>query len=82
MSVEPGAGARRSPRRVKKPTQVNLRRYWAMVIVTTLVIVGLFTTTIVAGYRPQLGLDLQGGISVRLGAVGKFNSDSLDTAVN
>lgn len=75
-------GSRRPATRAGRSVKADLRRSWTMLIVSSLLVVGLFVTTIISGYRPQLGLDLQGGISVRLGAVGKFNSDSLDTAVN
>jgi preprotein translocase subunit SecD len=57
------------------------RNLWTLII-TVVLIVAAFSTTLLTNSAPQLGLDLQGGISVRLGPVGKFNSDSLDTAVN
>lgn len=77
-----GPESRRPFARSGRSAKADLRRSWTMLIVSSLIVVALFVTTIISGYRPQLGLDLQGGISVRLGAVGKFNSESLDTAVN
>ncbi|MGZ4725143.1 MAG: protein translocase subunit SecD [Ilumatobacteraceae bacterium] len=42
---------------------------------------GGLIATLVAGNKPALGLDLQGGISITQQPVGAFNSSSLDLAV-
>ena len=42
---------------------------------------GGLIATLVAGNKPALGLDLQGGISITQQPVGPFNSSSLDLAV-
>ena len=46
--------------------RLNRQRHVIMLIVTVVVIVGTFLATLLSGSRPQLGLDLQGGISVVL----------------
>jgi len=57
------------------------RNVWYLT--TTLVIVfGAFIATLVSGNTPILGLDLQGGISVVLQPVGKFDTQSLNVAKN
>jgi preprotein translocase subunit SecD len=45
-------------------------------------VVVIALATLIVGNEPVLGLDLQGGISVRLFPAGKFSSSSLDTAKN
>lgn len=58
------------------------RSFWYLTI-TVVLIVGTFAATILSGNSPVLGLDLQGGIEVRLAAVGKQQSaDVLDKAVD
>jgi preprotein translocase subunit SecD len=50
---------------------------------TLVVVVGTFLLTVLSGNSPVLGLDLQGGIEVRLETVGRERPDSvLDTAVD
>src|SRR3954469_8151311 len=51
-----------------------------LLIVTVVVIVGAFLGTLASGKRPQLGLDLRGGISVRLFPVKGTDASLLDTA--
>src|SRR5947208_16459716 len=53
-----------------------------MLVVAVVVIVGLFTATMVSSSRPVLGLDLQGGISIVLFPVKGTDLASLNTAVN
>jgi preprotein translocase subunit SecD len=53
-----------------------------MLIVTIVVIVGVFFATLVSDSRPVLGLDLQGGISIVLFPVKGTDLSSLNTAVN
>ena len=58
------------------------RNFWYL-IVTVVVICGTFAATIVSGNSPVLGLDLQGGIEVRLAPVGpNRGNDVLDKAVD
>jgi preprotein translocase subunit SecD len=58
------------------------RSFWYLTI-TVVLIVGTFLVTLVSGSSPVLGLDLQGGIEVRLEQVGKARSaDVLDKAVD
>jgi preprotein translocase subunit SecD len=51
-------------------------------VATFVVVIGALVATIVAGNTPVLGLDLQGGVSVRLVPVGNPSSGSLDVAVD
>jgi preprotein translocase subunit SecD len=55
------------------------RNVWYLAVSVVLV-VGTFIGVLASGTTPVLGLDLQGGFSVVLSPVGKFNSDSLDVA--
>lgn len=59
-----------------------MRKYWAYLIGTVAVVVIALVATVAVGNTPVLGLDLQGGISVRLFPAGKAASSSLDTAKN
>jgi preprotein translocase subunit SecD len=51
-------------------------------VATFVVVLGTLAATIIAGNTPVLGLDLQGGVSVRLVPVGDPSSGSLDVAVD
>jgi preprotein translocase subunit SecD len=58
------------------------RNLWYLVI-TLVLIIGTFTATLLSGNSPVLGLDLQGGIEVRLQPVGKARSSTvLDKTVD
>lgn len=58
------------------------RRRLAFTLLGLLVVVlGSLVGNLVAGNEPNLGLDLQGGVSVTQEPVGEFNSESLDLAV-
>ena len=58
------------------------RNFWYL-IATVVLIVGTFLATVVGGSSPVLGLDLQGGIEVRLQPVGKSRGTAvLDKAVD
>lgn len=59
-----------------------MRKYWAYLIASVAVVVIALAATIAVGNVPVLGLDLQGGISVRLVPAGSPASSSLDTAKN
>ena len=57
------------------------RRLVAPVVVLLVVALAAITGTAVAGDRPSLGLDLQGGASVTLQPEGNFDANALDVAV-
>jgi preprotein translocase subunit SecD len=57
------------------------RRLVAPVVVLLVVAFAAITGTVVAGDRPSLGLDLQGGASVTLQPEGNFDANALDVAV-
>ncbi len=60
-----------------------MRRNFWYITITIVVIFGTFAATILTGNSPVLGLDLQGGIEVRLAPVGEVPSnDVLDKAVD
>ncbi|HEX6312762.1 MAG TPA: protein translocase subunit SecD [Acidimicrobiia bacterium] len=59
-----------------------MRRNVVYLVATVVVALGALVATIVAGLSPVLGLDLQGGVSVRLVPVGDPSSGSLDVAVD
>ena len=57
------------------------RRLVITLVATLVVIGGIFTANIVAGNKPSLGLDLQGGASVTLTPIGDFDEAALTVAV-
>lgn len=57
------------------------RRLVASLAVLLFVALAAITGTVVAGDRPSLGLDLQGGASVTLQPEGSFDANALDVAV-
>ena len=59
-----------------------MRKYWTYLIGSVAVVVIALAATLAVGNVPVLGLDLQGGISVRLFPAGKAADSSLDTAKN
>lgn len=59
-----------------------MRRNVFYLVASVVVVLGALAATIVAGKSPVLGLDLQGGVSVRLVPVGDPSSGSLDVAVD
>ena len=59
-----------------------MRRNWTFLIVTVVLIVGTFLGALALDKSPVLGLDVQGGVSVVLSPQGKYNSDSLDVAID
>jgi preprotein translocase subunit SecD len=61
---------------------VNVRRQVILLASTVAFVVGTFAWTLVAGHRPALGLDLQGGISIVLFPVEGTDTSALDTAVD
>jgi preprotein translocase subunit SecD len=58
-----------------------VRRQIILLTTTVVVIVSWFTYTMLSDQRPQLGLDLQGGLSVVLFPVKGSDLTTLDTAV-
>ena len=57
------------------------RRLVVTLVATLVVTVGLFAANLIAGNRPSLGLDLQGGASVTLTPKGTFTSEAIGVAV-
>lgn len=60
---------------------MSTRRLWAVLLLFTVLVTGVFTANIVANNTPSLGLDLQGGASVTLTPTGEFEDGALDAAV-
>jgi preprotein translocase subunit SecD len=58
-----------------------VRQKITMLTLTVIVIIGWFTATMLGSHRPQLGLDLQGGLSVVLVPVKGSDLSTLDAAV-
>jgi preprotein translocase subunit SecD len=56
---------------------VNLARLWAVMISAVLIAAGLLAFNLVAGNKPVLGLDLQGGVSVILAPTEPASPDDL-----
>jgi preprotein translocase subunit SecD len=54
------------------------KQLWVSLIATTLIAFGSLVAVIATSTHPQLGLDLQGGASVTLTPVGKFESGALN----
>jgi preprotein translocase subunit SecD len=59
-----------------------MRRHIIFLSVTVLLIVGTFIATLVSDSRPQLGLDLQGGISITLFPLQGSDLSKLSTAAD
>lgn len=60
---------------------MSTRRLWAVLVLFTVAVAGVFAANIVADNTPSLGLDLQGGASVTLTPMGEFEDGALDAAV-
>jgi preprotein translocase subunit SecD len=58
------------------------RSLWVSLIGIVLIAIFSLSAVIVAGWHPQLGLDLQGGASVVLAPKHKVDSGTLDQAIN
>ncbi len=54
------------------------KQLWVSLIATTVIAFGSLIAVIATSTHPQLGLDLQGGASVTLTPVGKFDSSALN----
>ena len=59
---------------IKKPVQ--------LFVLTTVTVCYVFSLTFIKDVKPQLGLDLQGGVSVTLLAKGNPNAKNIDVAVS
>jgi preprotein translocase subunit SecD len=57
------------------------RKIWLPLMFVVLVAIGGLAATLISGNSPELGLDLQGGVSVVLEPTSKANGDALDQAV-
>ena len=58
------------------------RSYWVPLLVTLFLAVGSMAAVLGAGYRPVLGLDLRGGVSVALKPARPVSKDILNQAKN
>lgn len=58
------------------------RRYWLSILTMLVVVSGIWGGIAIAGWKPQLGLDLQGGISVVMAPRGPVKQDALEKAVD
>jgi len=59
-----------------------MRRNVILLSISVAVVVGALAWALVTSASPVLGLDLQGGVSVVLSPVGKYNQDALDVSVD
>jgi len=58
------------------------RKTWLPLVFIVLVAIGGLVGTLIAGNSPELGLDLQGGVSVVLEPTSDVNDDALDQSVD
>jgi preprotein translocase subunit SecD len=54
----------------------------ALIAVVAVLLLGMYVPILVFGYEPQLGLDLQGGVSVTLQALGDVGGDQVAKAAD
>lgn len=57
------------------------RKIWLPLVFVVVVAIGGLAATLISGNSPELGLDLQGGVSVVLEPTSKASGDALDQAV-
>jgi preprotein translocase subunit SecD len=57
------------------------RKIWLPLVFIVVVAIGGFAATLISGNSPELGLDLQGGVSVVLEPTSKASSDALGQSV-
>ena len=57
-------------------------RSLGMLAVVVVILLGMYIPILVGGYRPRLGLDLQGGISVTLQALGDATAEKMEKAAD
>ena len=60
---------------------MNKRRHIISLVLLIVIVASAFTANLIAGNKPALGLDLQGGASVTLQPEGKYDATGLDVAV-
>ena len=60
---------------------MNKRRHIISLVLLVVIVASSFTANLIAGNKPALGLDLQGGASVTLQPEGAFDKANLDVAV-
>ena len=60
---------------------MNKRRHIISLVLLIMIVASAFTANLIAGNKPALGLDLQGGASVTLQPEGKYDATGLDVAV-
>ncbi|HET6665310.1 MAG TPA: protein translocase subunit SecD [Acidimicrobiales bacterium] len=58
------------------------RKIWLPLVFIVLIAVGGLAATLISGNSPELGLDLQGGVSVVLAPTGQTSGDQLDTSLD
>ncbi|HEY6696898.1 MAG TPA: protein translocase subunit SecD [Acidimicrobiales bacterium] len=58
------------------------RKIWLPLVSIVLIAVGGLAATLISGNSPELGLDLQGGVSVVLAPTGQTSGDQLDTSLD
>lgn len=61
---------------------MNARRAAAFLAVTAAVLLAVYLPIIIGGYTPRLGLDLEGGISVTLKALGQTTGEQIEKAAD
>ena len=60
---------------------MNKRRHIVTLVLLIVIVASSFTANLIAGNKPALGLDLQGGASVTLQPEGTYDAANLDVAV-
>lgn len=60
---------------------MNKRRHIVTLVLLLIIVASSLTANLVAGNKPALGLDLQGGASVTLQPEGQYDVAGLDVAV-
>ena len=60
---------------------MNKRRHIVTLVLLIVIVASSFTANLIAGNKPALGLDLQGGASVTLKPEGTYDAANLDVAV-
>lgn len=61
---------------------MKIQRALVYITIVVAVLLGLYLPTIICGYSPRLGLDLQGGLSVTLQAVGDTTLEQIEKAAD
>lgn len=61
---------------------MSTRRSLGLLAVVAVVLLAIYLPIIIGGYSPKLGLDLQGGLSVTLQAVGEASNEQMEKAAD